>query len=33
MDFKCKDCGREIEEESGRCDRCQLYKLQMGEDD
>jgi len=33
MEYKCKDCSRDIEEESGRCDRCSLYGLQMGEED
>ena len=32
MNYKCKDCGRDIEQETGRCDRCMLYELQMGED-
>jgi len=32
MNYKCKDCGRDIEEESGRCDRCMLYELQIGKD-
>jgi hypothetical protein len=30
MNYKCKDCGNSILEESGRCDRCSLSELQEG---
>ena len=32
MNYKCKDCGRDIKEDNGRCDRCMLYQLQMPEE-
>ncbi len=29
MNFKCKDCGRDIKDEEGRCDRCKIGNRYM----